>query len=373
MKAVRRSLALLVVTLAGAATPVLADVIHLTDGKSLEDVTVVDDTIKEVSYRDAGSSSTKTVSSDKVLRIEFEKVPRLISEAEGMVTDGAFFDAIDRMQLFVDGKLSGENRGDRQKWAVPLALYRIIELQLSLGELDDAVKACDKLIENAPESRFLPYAYLAKAEAQRYLGKESAALATLDEFRAKIDELGLSELWRLEAELAGVLTDPKLTGTKKRDRLIEIGSTAGSQYPVVRNRARVAEGESYIEGEKKDFAAARAVFEKITSDPKADDATLAGAYTGLGDCLFQSAVDEMKQGGASENLAAAVKAYMRVVVSYKDQTRYVPKAMFFAARVFDFMESTDEVDYKARARKLYTAVLRDFPNSPWAAEAKKFR
>jgi hypothetical protein len=61
---------------------------------------------------------------------------------------------------------------------------------------------------------------------------------------------------------------------------------------------------------------------------------------------------------------------MRVVVVYKDQVRYVPKAMFWAGRVFD--ESTDEVD-KEKAQKLYAKVAREYQGTKWGDEAKGFR
>src|SRR5690606_28534592 len=111
----------------------------------------------------------------------------------------------------------------------------------------------------------------------------------------------------------------------------------------VANRARVAEGETYLEGSKPDFGAAKKVFEKILADPKADDATMAGAYTGMGDCLFHEAAAKGSGSDASKkDLDAALMAYMRVAVNYRDQTRYAPKAMFYAGRSLDLLGEGDE-------------------------------
>ena len=148
---------------------------------------------------------------------------------------------------------------------------------------------------------------------------------------------------------------------------ITVGTTAGSEYPVVRNRARVAEGESYIESNPKDFDKARAVFEEIADDPTADDATLAGAYTGLGDCLFQQAAKKVNaEEDAGDELRGALLNYLRVVVVYENQTRYVSKAMFFAGTVFKLMD--DEAS-RAAAYKMYQALKTRYPASEWAQKA----
>jgi hypothetical protein len=225
------------------------------------------------------------------------------------------------------------------------------------------------LLKTFPDSRYVPYAYLARAEAQRLSDKGPQAIATLAEFRALIDAKGLARRWSLEVDLGTVLSDSGLKGQAKRDRLIEIGSAAGNEYPTVRNRAQVAEGESYLEGQTKDFDAARKVFLRIAENPRADRATLAGAYTGLGDCLFQQAVDQQKaKADPAANLEAALESYLRVVVIYKEQARYVPKAMFYAGRVFEF-RGDDEC--KGYARLMYRRVLQRYGESTWAGEARK--
>ena len=115
----------------------------------------------------------------------------------------------------------------------------------------------------------------------------------------------------------------------------------------------------------------KAIFQKIVDDPKAESSTLAAAYTGLGDCLFQRAVAAEKGSDARNKLMRdALLSYMRVVVNHRDESGYAPKAMFFAGRVFD--QSEDEVS-KENAQKLYRAVLRHYDGTQWAEEARNFR
>jgi len=353
------------------AAPALADTIFLVDGSTLEDVDVVEERLDGVTYKAKGKSGTDSVDPDKVLMIEYRRLPKLLDEAETLIADGAILDGIDRLDLFVEGVLSGENRRDRQAWAPAHAMDRILHLRMSVGDLDGVIKAADRLVDKAPGSRHVPSAMLDKAFAQRMQGKGAASQATLDDLRSMITEKGLSKRWSLELELAEVLGNEGLKGQAKRDRLIEVAGQASTTYPTVRNRARVAEGETYLEGSKPDYAAAQKIFQAIVADPKADHATLAGAYTGLGDCLFNTAAEKVKAGEtANDELLEALLAYMRVVVNYEDQPSYVPKAMFYAGRVFDYLG--DDIS-KDNARRLYTAVIQNYPGSTWAAEARNFR
>ncbi len=356
---------------AAVSAPSLADTIYLTDGSTLDDVTIVDETLIHIVYRAKGKSTESTIEPDKLLDVTYSKKPRLVDEADVFAAEDQLGIALETYEEWLDGVLAGENTRDRQKWAPAYAMRRIMDIEMTFGRLDEVIAAADKLIKERPDSRHVTHAYLTKAEAQRRHAKKSAmAPKTIAAFKDLIDEKGLSDRWRLEADLALVLSDPGLVGVKKRDRLIEIGATAGRRFPIVRNRARVAEGETYLEGNNKDFAAAREVFQQITDDPKADDVTLAGAYTGLGDCLFQEGVDALKSGeDASATLDEAVLDYLRVVVIYKEQTRYAQKAMFRAGRVFDVLEGDSN---KAWATKMYRTLIATYPDSHWAAEARNF-
>jgi len=346
-----------------------ADVIYLLDGKSLDNVRIVDQTMKQISYREEGKNSNKTVDPDAVLKVEFTRKPEGVDAAETALDEGAILDAADLLEAYVGGILEGNATERRYPWAPAYAANLLIDLYISGGNHAGVIKNADRIIGKIPDSRYVPAAYLAKAEAQRLSGKGPAAIETLSKFRALIAAKALSKRWTLECDLAEILADAKLQGQAKRDRLIGLASEAGSAHPTVRNRARVAEGESYLEGQKKDFDSARKVFERIAADPKADRATLAGAYTGLGDCQFNEAVEQSRSNqDHTANLDSALENYLRVVVSYKEQQRYVAKAMFFAGRAFDFKGDGES---QSRAKYMYRRVVQRFGDSPWAGEARK--
>ncbi len=345
-------------------SPATADTINKTDGSSIDDVTVSRETVAEVTFREG--SKTRTVASDLVLSIEYDKLPSLVDSAESFAKDGDLLNAVDQMELYVDGIIGGKK--ERLAWAPAHAMNRVMEMRMTMGDPEAVIAAADRLIKHAPDSRFMPTAYLAKAEAQHALGRSSTAQATLQEFQNIIERKALSQLWNIEARLALVLTDSKLSGEPKREKLREIAGIAGQEFPTVRNRAKVAEGESYLEGNRKNFAEARKIFQKVVDDPKADTATLAGAFCGLGDCLFQDAFSKADAGAdASNELKDAIEKYLRVVVLYKDQSAYRSKALFFAGRCYEMVTNLE--DANTRARMLHGMLKRDYPDSDWAKKA----
>lgn len=347
------------------ASPVLADTIVRTDGGTMEDVDVKTETLKEVEYRDGGKK--ETVPSEQVLRITYTSKPQLVDIAESSAEAGQIFDAIGDLQTYVDGFLAGGKR-ERYEWAPAYAAWRLVQLNAMVGEFDKSIAAAQKFIDNFGEARQLPLVYLAKAEAQFDKGESGKALGTLDELEAVIQTKGLPRRWAVEAELAKVLFDSSLQGQKRLDRLIEVSAKAGSEFPTVRSRADVAQGEALLETQK--LSEAEKVFQGVVDDPKAGPRTLAAAFTGLGDCLFQRAV---KAGDTPEGVKLmkdALLAFMRVVVVFKDENRYVPKATFYAGRVLDLQGT--EIS-KAEAQRLYLAVIRNYDGSTWATEARGFR
>jgi len=341
-----------------------ADTIHLTDGKSIEDCQITAETYEVIEYR-AGSRK-QSVATDKVLRIEYAKRPTLVDRAETAAADEQPHDAIADLETYVQGLLESGKR-ERYAWAPAFAMYRLVELNRMVGELPAAEAAADRLIEKAPRSRFVPPAYLAKADIQNDQGQGAKALTTINQLEALIQKSKLSRRWALECDLSKVLYDAKLGGKKKRDKLEEVSAKAGREFPTVRNRADVAEAETYLAA--KSFGEAEKIFQRICDDPKADAGTLAAAFTGLGDCLFQRAFGMSTGAEQSELYREALLAFMRVVVVYKDQTRYVPKAMLLAGRIFD--QSADEIS-KESAQKLYRSVIRIYGGTPWARDARGF-
>lgn len=361
----RLSLALAATSLLAAAP--LADTIVPTEGDPITGVEIEEEGLDAVSYKDGGT--IQTIPSERVVSVRYERFPREIDQAETAALDGDLAGAVQTLEDYLIEIRSGEKK-EKRKWAAPYASRRLLEFYKSMGAGSDMILAADKLIEHHSKSRYLPQAYLLKAEAQADLGKLDQANETLTEFQTIVQRQGLSRRWKLECDLALILTDTSLAGPQQREQLDEIIKRADKDYPVVKNRAALAKGESLVEEATEGVTAnaellgkAKTLFQRIADDWSVEDEVKAGAYTGLGDCLFNT------RGNDAERLMQAGMDYMRVVVSYKEHSRYVAKSMFYAARCFDQRGTTED---KMRSRDLDRRLISEFPSSTWADEAKKF-
>jgi hypothetical protein len=361
------TLPLLPALLVLGAAPALADTIYRTDGKVIQDVTIESETLTEVAYKDGRDK--KTIASESVLRVEFERMPTLVDEAMGLIQEDDLASALDNLDDYVDEQIEKPTE-KRYKWAPAFAAWKACEIRMEVADLDGLEGATKRLIDNFPESRYLPMAFLAKARAEAQKGSGAKAQATLETLSGLIDSKGLSKRWNLECRLAQIQVGDQ-SGEDKRKELGVIVTEASGKYPTVQSRALVAEGETYLaEADRTNDQAkaktlrgqAQGVFQKIVDDSRADDETLAGAYSGLGDCYFFLGLDANND---AELLTQAAMNYLRVVTIYKEQSRYVPRSLYYAARCFDFNGDRRRTsDMKRELAGLY-------PNSSWASKAEK--
>jgi len=345
-----------------------ADTIHTTEGRTIDDCTVLEESLLEVTYRRGGSNKT-TMPSSEVLRIEFTTMPTLVDRAETAVADDQVFDAVSDLTVYLEGALNKLENGSRVRpaWAPAYAAWRLAELNATMGKMPETLAATGKLIAKFPDSRYIPAALLLKAEVQFAGGEGGAAKKTLEGVTKLVAERGISERWDFDAKIATIMYDDKLNGEKRREALKRVATQAGSKFASVRNRAQAIGAETLLD--EKDFETAQTVFERVAKDSKSDQRTLAIAWSGLGDCHFQAGSKNPTSEASKASLQDALKAYMRVVVLFKGESNYVGRAMVYAGRIYTMMETEEAAD---NARKLFGAVIRQFPGSKWAQEARGF-
>ena len=357
-----RLAALAVLGLASSVAPATADSITTTDGTVIEDVDIETETLAEIIYK--SGRQQMSVESEKVLEVSFAAYPSAVDEALAFLNDGDIHSALQSLDGYVDDEIEDPSER-RYKWAPAYAAWRVVELRNRLADLDGVAVAAKRVVDRFPDSRYVPAAYLAKASAEYWTDQPEQARTTLDALAALVSSKGLSKRWDLECRLAQIQFDGKPPSETKRQAYAAIATEAGADFPTVAGRAQVALGESFLaEAEATlDSAAAqglrdeaRKVFTEIADDPSADDGALAGAHTGLGDCLFFE--------GAAANDEAVLKEaamhYLRVVTLYESQAQYVPKALYFALRTFDLM------DNRLRRADMQRELLQNFPDSEWA-------
>jgi hypothetical protein len=339
-----------------------ADTIRLADGSAIEGVTVVNEGLKEVVYKEGGKD--KTVASATVVAVEFEKKPKEIDEAEGLIGEDDFEGAVDTLDAYVAAML-GKNPGS-YKWGPAYAAWRAVDVRTRVADLNGMRTAAERVVRSYAESRYVPAAYLAKASAELQLGRPADAQATLAEFWALVESQGLDKRWQLECKLSQVESDEKLKGDARRSEYERIAGEARA-YPATRTRAQVLAGESLLAEAKGSSSAkdlrskARTAFQKVVDDPEAPRVQLAAAYAGLGESLFLLGADADDKA----MLQDAALAFLRVTSIYRDEGRYVARALYYAMRSFDLMQDPRK---KADMKRELLAL---FPGTTWAVEAKK--
>jgi len=341
-----------------------ADTIRLADGSSIDNVQVVSEGLKEVTYKEGNKE--KTVDSATVVAVEFEKKPKEVDEAEGLIGEEDFQGAVEGFEAYVEEVLGKKSPGS-YKWAPAYAAWKAVEMRARLADLAGLRTAAESVVKNFADTRYATRAYLAKAEAELQLGQAPAAQATLAEFAALVESQGLGKRWELECKLSQVEADDKSKGDARRSEFEKVAAAAGD-FPATRARAQVLVGESFLAdargnaGAAKDLRTkAKSAFQKAIDDKDAPREALAAAYCGLGESLFLLGADADDKA----QLQQAALALLRVTTTYRESGQQVARALFLAMRSFDLMQDP------RRKADMRGELLALFPNSSWAAEAKK--
>lgn len=350
------------------AAPAAADEIRRTDGEILADVEIVDETIQEVVYQQGGQEAS--VASEEVLSVRYSKLPRQLDEAESALADDDPLGALELLEEYVNDQLPRPRA--REKWAPAWAAWRVARLRAEIGDREGMIKAAGRVVESFPDSRYLTVATLAKARAELAAGRTNDALSTVAELEQAIASRGLSRRWDLECQILKIVADSR-TENAKRTALQQLADDAQGKFPSVRNRALVAAGETYLREADAAGDPARAkqfrgealqLFRSVALDARGDDAILAGAHTGLGECLFFRGADSQNPDTAA--LQEALLEFLRVPVLYREEAQYVPKALFYAMRCFDLMGD------RRRKRDMLDDLRTNYPDSPWVEQAARF-
>lgn len=352
------------------ATPSLAlDRIYKADGSILDDVDVISETVEKVVYKPEKGRGELDVASELVLRVEFTDMPEDVAAAEVDAKNDALLGAISGFQTYLGG--IDPEKGDRKHpWAPAYARFRLVEIHERRNVLADMVAAVDELIAAQPDSRYVPIAVIKKFETQMLSNEAAAARATAEAFGTMVTDMGLSQRWQYEQRLRMIISDPAQSGTTGEKALQRLSSDA-AVFPTVSNRADVATAESMLS--RSAFDEAEEMFRGVTESPNADDRTLAAAWTGLGDCLYRRAEAKASGGdteGAKALFGEAQRAFMRVVVLYRNELAFVPKSAFYAGRCIQEIGGEMAAD---QSNRLFNFVTRNFRGSRWADSARQFR
>lgn len=361
----RRALALLATLSIFPSAVALADTLRLLDGKSIQNVQVVSEGLKEVTYKEG--KSDKAVPSDAVLAVDYEKKPKPIEEAEASLVEEDLDGARETYEAYVEAALAKAVPA-QFKWAPPQAAWRALELRAALVDLEGVKAGAKRLIQGFPESRFVPMAYLAKAKAELSSGQATQAQETLGELSGLVNAQSLAPRWALECRLGQIQADASLKPESRRNEFERVQAEA-RDLPQLQARAQVLIGETFLAeaaanqaGSKPLREKAKEAFEKVVEEDRASRSDLAAAHAGLGETLFLQGAD------ASDKvlLQDALLHLLRVATLFREEGEVVARSFFYAMRCFDLLPDP------RRKVEMKRELLARYPSTSWAEQAKKY-
>ncbi len=361
----RRAFALLVALPLFPTVRAMADTIHLQDGKTIQNVQIVSEDAKAVVYKEG--KSDKTLASDAVAAVEYDKRPKQLDEAEALVLGEDPESAVEAFDAYVEAAIAKPVPA-QYRWAPPHAAWRALQVRESVVDVEGVQNAAKRLIQHYPDSRYVPMAFLAKASAELQAGQAARAQETLAELAAVATAQSLPKVWGLECRLAQIQVDPALKPAAKRNEYERVQSEAGD-LPALKARAKLLVGEAFLAEAAANQSGARALreeakeaFQEVLANDKASRSVLAAAYAGLGETLFLQGAD----ANDPKLLQEAVLNLLRVATLYRDEGRTVARALFYAMRSFDLMPDP------RRKSEMKRELLSMYARSSWAEEAKKY-
>jgi len=359
-------LATLTATLLLALATPQGDELELTSGKIVKVRNIKSETYKEVVYTtSSGGESRKD--SGEILEVRHDLGSRLLNDYASAVeamSEGNFAQAAGVFNdVLADDRLLSRST---YSWVKQHTLFRQARCYFAMANPDGVVATVDRLLAEEPETFFYAPALMLKAEILSIAARDSEAKAVFEQLSGDVSAKGLPERWAREAELGLALLDRSGDAKARERKLAGLAEKNATKFPTVASRANVEIGNVMVEAQ--DYDKAQLFFERIVQSGQAEGATLAAAYSGLGDCFwYRGDTVETKKEAKVEQYERAALHHLRVITMYKDAVQLVPRSHYFAARALRGMGTEESVK---QGNQLASRLRRNFPQSPWWARLK---
>lgn len=225
-------------------------------------------------------------------------------------------------------------------------LYDLGRTYQKLGKLDEQIRTNEALLETYPKSRYLVQVVASLLAAHRVRGDAPEAAKALEQKLAAVPTTNVEPSARAAFELLrGTLLEEqgKLADA---DRIYEGASKLEGVDPAVLQTVRLSIARcAQLAGRKGD--AEQRYRQLVLQD--APNAVLAGAWNGLGDLVFQPALEKRDVEGLREALFAYLRGVVLYVPDRDGPTDEHERALAGAAKSF---KALGELDANPQAKKL---------------------
>jgi tetratricopeptide (TPR) repeat protein len=343
------------------------DVIYKTDGTTLprpggKPIKIIKESFSEVEYKMEGLNNVLRLPSRDVADIKYYRMPEEYKAGLMSIREGLYDQAIGDFNAALD-------RGRGYHWLVPNALYRIAICHMNMGRYGEANKAFRRLLIDAPETRFFSEAWLGIIKCT-FLASgargEKSILSAINEFEHAIKKRNLGnnyqhkiKYWKLR------LLDAR--GKEISEDAKKLSIDAAQDDPATANRAKLLIGQNYLNQDN--VAKAREFFQGVGQAASITEYDVkAGAYAGLGECLFKSGSEDDKKV-----FNKAREYFLRALVmsdSHPDKVEreIAVRSLYFAGRCFAILRG--ESPHNGRyARDMFREILQNYAGTEWAEKA----
>ena len=351
--------------------------------RAVMNIKIVEDSWKVVRAK-KGPQAEVPIPAHEVLDVVYADATKDFASGVKRATKGYYTKAIDDSFLPTLKILSRFRKVDGRPWPEQYCLYYLGHCHLMRGDMGDAAEArmyFERLVKDIPNTRFIFQAYLELAETyqveQAYEHPEKNYKDADRRFTSMSRESGVTpaqakEIGRL-AMLARLRSVQMLDARGEHDRAssayLQLVSKS-KDYPEIQSEARVGAVRTRVATGQYERAIAECIEMIGEGESEGNTEYLGGSYLALADCYFERAGDEV---ASPEDLVTARWNYLRVATLYFFERKLLAKARFRAARCFEKLAGERGEGKKAeeQAARQYGLVVKEFPESPWAAEAQK--
>ncbi len=232
-------------------------------------------------------------------------------------------------------------------------LYDIASCYEQMGKAEEAIKAYQRLLDEVPDTRFLPVAAERVVLVRIGRGEYDQALKLIRKLKA------LGPRWTAKAcLLEGLVLLAKEQCDAADRHFKEIyeehtgeDETWAPEALIGRTKAQIGLG---------DFRRAAEFARKAVGEAKGEASVTGEAYLALGDAYFH-----MAKGADASVLDEALFAYLHVPVLYEGDQESEAKALYQAGMCFKFRNE------RPRAEFMWKLAFDKYPSSRWGKEAQR--
>lgn len=351
----------------------ITDTIHKKDGSRIRGVEVIEANLTQVKYR-RGEDELE-LPSHTLERIEWHEPPETFLSAQAAMDRGDFETA---KQMFGEAATAATREPLKREARFLQAEAAVSAAAVDAATASSAAQLAKELLDAYPDFVRVPDLMLLHGRALRLAGQGAAAEAVLSELDDRALREGWSRAWSARAKYEIAMTQVEQgKSAEARASFQAAGSAAQSamtasdvderELRALITKARVGEGETYVADG--DYARAVDFFRGLARSAQGDDDTalLAAAKAGEGQARYLQAVETDRPA----DLRAAQMALAEASILDSQAGATSAKANYYLGLVLLALGPERESDsFKARAANYFQTVVKHYPSTTWAAQAK---